>query len=62
MQHVILSFCFFQNDIFVMTNLHTAFEEDALSSSHPLNPPQENIKTNNDIIEMFDVITYSKVW
>lgn len=62
MQHVILSLCFLQNDIFVMTNLHAAFEEDALSSSHPLNPPQETIKTIKEITEMFDVITYSKVW
>lgn len=45
-----------------MGNLHTAFEVDALSSSHPLNPPQDAIETMNEITEMFDVITYSKVW
>ena len=44
-----------------MSDLHTAFEEDALASSHPLSPQQEYVQTTSEIIEMFDSITYSKV-
>uniref|UniRef100_A0A3B4UQW0 Aminopeptidase n=1 Tax=Seriola dumerili TaxID=41447 RepID=A0A3B4UQW0_SERDU len=47
-------------DTFVLSDLHTAFEEDALASSHPLNPPPQDIQTTFEIIEMFDPITYSK--
>ncbi|XP_076589916.1 alanyl (membrane) aminopeptidase-like b [Chaetodon auriga] len=51
---------FKMTDIFVMSDLHTAFEEDVLASSHPLIPPQENIQTTFEIIQLFDAITYSK--
>ncbi|XP_051239121.1 alanyl (membrane) aminopeptidase-like b [Dicentrarchus labrax] len=47
-------------DTFVMRDLHTAFEEDSLASSHPLSPPQEDVQETYQIIEMFDAITYSK--
>uniref|UniRef100_A0A672ZCZ4 Aminopeptidase n=1 Tax=Sphaeramia orbicularis TaxID=375764 RepID=A0A672ZCZ4_9TELE len=40
--------------------LHAAFEEDALASSHPLNPPQQQVQTTLEIIEMFDTLTYCK--
>lgn len=62
MQHVVSSLCFPQKDVFVILDLHAAFEEDALASSHPLNPPQEDVQTISEIIEMFDTITYNKVW
>lgn len=44
-----------------MNDLHSAFEVDALESSHPLNPPEENVQSLRQIEEMFDTITYSKV-
>ncbi|XP_044213044.1 alanyl (membrane) aminopeptidase a [Thunnus albacares] len=47
-------------DTFILSDLHTAFEEDALASSHPLSAPQEDVQTTYDIIDMFDAITYSK--
>lgn len=43
-------------------DLHLAFEEDALASSHPLSPPKEDIQTTDEMLEMFDTITYSKVY
>eukprot|EP00064_Thunnus_orientalis_P009553 superscaffoldBa00001222_g9577 len=49
-----------QKDTFILSDLHTAFEEDALASSHPLSAPQEDVQTTYEIIEMFDAITYSK--
>uniref|UniRef100_A0A3B4UP03 Aminopeptidase n=1 Tax=Seriola dumerili TaxID=41447 RepID=A0A3B4UP03_SERDU len=52
---------FLLSNTFVLSDLHTAFEEDALASSHPLNPPPQDIQTTFEIIEMFDPITYSKV-
>lgn len=59
--YVTCGFCLPQKDTFVVSDLHTAFEEDALASSHPLSAPQEDIQTTYDIINMFDAITYSKV-
>ncbi|TMS05589.1 Aminopeptidase N [Larimichthys crocea] len=51
---------FQMSDVFVMRDLHRAFEEDALASSHPLNVPEEEVQTSSAIIGMFDSITYSK--
>ncbi|XP_070828166.1 alanyl (membrane) aminopeptidase-like b [Chaetodon trifascialis] len=51
---------FKMKEIFVMSDLHTAFEEDVVASSHPLIPPQENVQTTFEIIQLFDAITYSK--
>uniref|UniRef100_A0A7N9AZS2 Aminopeptidase n=1 Tax=Mastacembelus armatus TaxID=205130 RepID=A0A7N9AZS2_9TELE len=48
-------------DTYVLSNLHNAFEEDALASSHPLSPPQEDVRTSFEILAMFDSITYNKV-
>lgn len=50
-----------QRETFVANDLHTAFKEDALASSHPLSPPQEDVQTTSEIMEMFDAITYCKV-
>lgn len=44
-----------------MRDLHTAFEEDALNSSHPLSVPLRQIQMSSHILEMFDAITYCKV-
>ncbi|XP_031733828.1 alanyl (membrane) aminopeptidase-like b [Anarrhichthys ocellatus] len=47
-------------DAHIMSNLHAAFEQDALASSHPLSPPQEDVQMIFEIYEMFDAITYCK--
>lgn len=54
-------FCFPQNEVFYLNDLHSAFEADVLASSHPLNPPEADIQSPTDITELFDDITYSKV-
>lgn len=41
--------------------LYIAFEVDALATSHPLNPPEEDVQTLEEITNMFDVISYRKV-
>ncbi|XP_037538583.1 alanyl (membrane) aminopeptidase a [Nematolebias whitei] len=47
-------------DTLIMNDLHTAFEEDALTSSHPLSAPMDQVQTQSQIYEMFDAITYCK--
>ncbi|XP_068169982.1 alanyl (membrane) aminopeptidase-like b [Antennarius striatus] len=44
----------------LVNELHRAFEEDSLVSSHPLSVPEEEIQTYDDIIQLFDDITYLK--
>lgn len=44
-----------------MSNLHRAFEDDALASSHPLSPPLEDVQWPAEIEGMFNSITYFKV-
>lgn len=56
-----LCFCFPQNEIFHLNDLHAAFETDALASSHPLNPPETDIQSPADIWDQFNDIAYSKV-
>uniref|UniRef100_UPI0037E79971 alanyl (membrane) aminopeptidase-like b n=1 Tax=Semicossyphus pulcher TaxID=241346 RepID=UPI0037E79971 len=51
---------FKMKDAFVLSDLHTAFEEDALTTSHALSVPQEDVQAIDQIIMMFDAITYSK--
>lgn len=52
---------FLQKDTCVANNLLTAFEEDALASSHPLSPPEQDVQENYEIFQLFDGIVYSKV-
>uniref|UniRef100_A0A1A8PTP5 Aminopeptidase n=2 Tax=Nothobranchius rachovii TaxID=451742 RepID=A0A1A8PTP5_9TELE len=47
-------------DTMIMSELHSAFEEDALTSSHPLSTPLEEVQTTSQILGMFDAISYSK--
>lgn len=47
-------------DMFIADDLHAAFEADALASSHPLSPPAAEVQTTDEILELFDSITYSK--
>lgn len=41
--------------------MYPAFEVDALATSHPLNAPEEDVQTLDEINNMFDAITYCKV-
>ncbi|XP_068460282.1 aminopeptidase N-like [Clinocottus analis] len=43
-----------------MSCLHDAFEQDALESSRPLSPPEADVQRTQDIVDMFDSITYCK--
>uniref|UniRef100_A0A8C2X8C1 Aminopeptidase n=1 Tax=Cyclopterus lumpus TaxID=8103 RepID=A0A8C2X8C1_CYCLU len=47
----------------MVSSLHNqdSFEVDALASSHPLSPPQEDVQMTFEIEDMFDAITYCKV-
>ncbi|KAK2841821.1 hypothetical protein Q5P01_012021 [Channa striata] len=47
-------------DMYVVNDLHAAFREDALASSHPLSPQPDDVQTTSQITEMFDTITYCK--
>ncbi|KAJ4937512.1 hypothetical protein JOQ06_002147 [Pogonophryne albipinna] len=47
-------------DVHILTNLHSAFEADALASSRPLSTSQGDVQTTSQIMEMFDTITYCK--
>ncbi|KAM9854309.1 alanyl (membrane) aminopeptidase-like b [Aulostomus maculatus] len=47
-------------EIAVMRDLHRAFEDDALTTSHPLSVPLEDVQTINQIKELFDPLTYNK--
>ncbi|KAM7414030.1 hypothetical protein PAMA_019041 [Pampus argenteus] len=47
-------------DMYIVSDLHLAFEADALVTSHPLTAKLENVQTTTQITVMFDVITYNK--
>ncbi|CAJ1057506.1 alanyl (membrane) aminopeptidase a [Xyrichtys novacula] len=47
-------------DATVLSDLHVAFESDALTTSHPLSPPQEEVQQMDQIEQMFDSLTYTK--
>nr|XP_046249908.1 alanyl (membrane) aminopeptidase a [Scatophagus argus] len=47
-------------DILIMRDLHTALEADALTSSHPLSPQEDVVETTDEILAMFNAITYCK--
>lgn len=51
---------FKMKDAFVLSDLHTAFEEDALVTSHPLSLSSNDVQDNDELVMMFDGITYSK--
>uniref|UniRef100_A0A3B4ZL34 Aminopeptidase n=1 Tax=Stegastes partitus TaxID=144197 RepID=A0A3B4ZL34_9TELE len=52
---------FKMTEVFIMDDLHEAFEEDALASSHPLILAEQDVETPDAISGLFDAITYSKV-
>jgi hypothetical protein len=45
----------------VLNDVYRVMAVDALASSHPLSSPADEIKTPDQIMELFDSITYSKV-
>lgn len=50
-----------QKDLIVLNDLHRVFAIDALASSHPLSSKEEDIQRPEQISEVFDTISYSKV-
>ncbi|KAM3609436.1 uncharacterized protein V6R79_014788 [Siganus canaliculatus] len=51
---------FTMRDVYSFDDLHSAFEDDGLDSSHPLSSPEGDIQTTMDIYPLFSTITYSK--
>uniref|UniRef100_A0A8C8DG72 Aminopeptidase n=1 Tax=Oncorhynchus tshawytscha TaxID=74940 RepID=A0A8C8DG72_ONCTS len=49
-------------DLIVLNDIQTVFQVDSLASSHPLSSNEDDVQTPSDITELFDSITYSKVW
>lgn len=47
-------------DLIVLNEVYRVMAVDALASSHPLSSPADEIKTPDQIMELFDSITYSK--
>ncbi|XP_038130384.1 aminopeptidase N-like [Cyprinodon tularosa] len=47
-------------EISIMNDLHKAFEDDALQTSHPLSVPSEQVERTSEILGMFDAISYCK--
>lgn len=45
----------------VLNDVYRVMAVDALASSHPLSSPANEINTPDQIMELFDSITYSKV-
>lgn len=50
-----------QKDLIVLNDVHRVFAIDALASSHPLSSKEEDIQRPEQISEVFDTISYSKV-
>uniref|UniRef100_A0A8C5A4H5 Aminopeptidase n=1 Tax=Gadus morhua TaxID=8049 RepID=A0A8C5A4H5_GADMO len=48
-------------DLTVLSDIHRVFAVDALASSHPLSSKAEDIQRPEQISELFDAISYSKV-
>ncbi|XP_061628759.1 alanyl (membrane) aminopeptidase-like b [Phyllopteryx taeniolatus] len=51
---------FKMREMYTTSELHAAFEQDALVSSHPLTVSNNDVQSTSQIIEMFDAITYYK--
>ncbi|KAK2841767.1 hypothetical protein Q5P01_011967 [Channa striata] len=47
-------------DLIVLDDIHKVFAVDALASSHPLSSKEDSIVLPEQIVEQFDVISYSK--
>lgn len=56
-----ISLCIFQKDLIVLNEIVGVMGVDALASSHPLSSKEEDVQRPEDISQLFDSITYSKV-
>lgn len=56
-----MSVCVFQKDLIVLNEIVGVMGVDALASSHPLSSKEDDIQKPEDISQLFDSITYSKV-
>lgn len=50
-----------QPDMMVLNEVIRAMDVDALASSHPLSSKEDDVQTPEDIMQLFDTVTYSKV-
>lgn len=50
-----------QKDLIVLGDVYRVFAVDALASSHPLSSREDEINKPEQISELFDAISYSKV-
>lgn len=50
-----------QKDLMVLNEVYTVMGTDALTTSHPLSIPEDEVRTPAQISEVFDSIAYSKV-
>lgn len=57
----VLSSFTFQKDLIVMNEILDVMAVDALASSHPLSSKEADVQKPEQINELFDSITYSKV-
>lgn len=51
-----------QKDLIVLYDVHNVFAVDALASSHPLSRREEEVSDPAQISEMFNTISYKKVF
>lgn len=51
-----------QKDLIILYDVHKVFAVDALASSHPLSRLEEEVNDPAQISEMFNAISYNKVW
>lgn len=51
-----------QKDYIILYDVQKVFAIDALASSHPLSRKEEEVNTPAEISEMFNTISYNKVW
>lgn len=55
-------FSLLKKDLMVQQQVQRAFDVDALVSSHPLSSREDEVITPDQIDQLFDTITYSKVF
>lgn len=61
MQDIKVRLCIFQMDLMILNEIISALASDATASSHPLSIEEEDVMMPEDIHQLFDSITYSKV-
>lgn len=61
MPNIKMPLCIFQKDLMILNEIRGAMAMDSMASSHPLSSKEEDVMTPEDISQLFDSITYSKV-